>query len=238
MINVIICDDVKRDLERVYKVVSLYMKSNNIKSKIYLFNDYDNKFMRFINENLSFKIYILDIETPSRSGIDVAREIRRKDVDSVIIFLTGHEELGGIILKNDLMFLSFINKFDNLKNRLNNSLKKALDILKQKQVIRIEDNNNTYIINLKDILYLTKESFERKTIIVLDYAEYKVNLSLSKVEKLLDNNFIKTHRSCIVNMSRVSRIDRTNKLIYFDSNESIDLLSDKYKKELSIWFGL
>lgn len=234
MINVIICDDVKRDLERVYKVVSLYMKSNNIKSKIYLFNDYDNKFMRFINENLSFKIYILDIETPSRSGIDVAREIRRKDVDSVIIFLTGHEELGGVVLKNDLMFLSFINKFDNLKKRLNNSLKKALDILKQKQVIRIEDNNNTYIINLKDILYLTKESFERKTIIVLDYAEYKVNLSLSKVEKLLDNNFIKTHRSCIVNMSRVSRIDKTQKIIYFDNNVSTDLLSDKYKKEIEV----
>ena len=234
MINIIICDDLKRDLEKVYKIVEKFAKSNNLEYKIHSFSDYDKKFMDIVKSKLSLKIYILDIETPSRSGIDVAREIRRKDINSVIIFLTGHEELGNLILKNDLMFLSFINKFDNLKVRLNNSLKKALVMLKQNSVVKITDNNNTYIIDLNDILYLSKESFERKTIIILDYAEYKLNLSLSKVEKLLDERFVKTHRSCIVNMSRVSRIDKTNKIIYFDNKMKTDLLSDKYKKGLQI----
>ena len=234
MINIIICDDVKRDLEKVYKIVEKFAKSNNLEYKIHSFSDYDKKFMDIVKSKLSLKIYILDIETPSRSGIDVAREIRRKDINSVIIFLTGHEELGNLILKNDLMFLSFINKFDNLKVRLNNSLKKALVMLKQNSVVKITDNNNTYIIDLNDILYLSKESFERKTIIILDYAEYKLNLSLSKIEKLLDERFVKTHRSCIVNMSRVSRIDKTNKIIYFDNKMKTDLLSDKYKKGLQI----
>ena len=235
MINIIICDDIKRDLEKVYKNVNNFFKTNGIECKIHLFNDYDSKFMKIVKEKLPFKIYILDIETPSRSGIDVARDIRKKDIDSVIIFLTGHEELGNLILKNDLMFLSFINKFDNLKNRLNNSLKKALIMLKQKQTIKVVDNNNTYIINLDDILYLTKESFERKTIIVLDYAQYKVNVPLSKITKMLDSRFIKTHRSCIINTNRLSRIDKKNRIIYFDNNTTTDLLSDRYKKEMNIW---
>lgn len=235
MINIIICDDIKRDLEKVYKNVNNFFKTNGIECKIHLFNDYDSKFMKIVKEKLPFKIYILDIETPSRSGIDVARDIRKKDIDSVIIFLTGHEELGNLILKNDLMFLSFINKFDNLKNRLNNSLKKALIMLKQKQTIKVVDNNNTYIINLDDILYLTKESFERKTIIVLDYAQYKVNVPLSKVAKMLDSRFVKTHRSCIINTNRLSRIDKKNRIIYFDNNTTTDLLSDRYKKEMNIW---
>lgn len=235
MINIIICDDIKRDLEKVYKNVNNFFKTNGIECKIHLFNDYDSKFMKIVKEKLPFKIYILDIETPSRSGIDVARDIRKKDIDSVIIFLTGHEELGNLILKNDLMFLSFINKFDNLKNRLNNSLKKALIMLKQKQTIKVVDNNNTYIINLDDILYLTKESFERKTIIVLDYAQYKVNVPLSKIAKMLDSRFIKTHRSCIINTNRLSRIDKKNRIIYFDNNTTTDLLSDRYKKEMNIW---
>lgn len=234
MINIIICDDIKRDLEKVYKNVNNFFKTNGIECKIHLFNDYDSKFMKIVKEKLPFKIYILDIETPSRSGIDVARDIRKKDIDSVIIFLTGHEELGNLILKNDLMFLSFINKFDNLKNRLNNSLKKALIMLKQKQTIKVVDNNNTYIINLDDILYLTKESFERKTIIVLDYAQYKVNVPLSKITKMLDSRFIKTHRSCIINTNRLSRIDKKNRIIYFDNNTTTDLLSDRYKKEMNI----
>ena len=35
----------------------------------------------------------------------MARKIREKDMESVIIFLTGHEELGMTILKDELFFL-------------------------------------------------------------------------------------------------------------------------------------
>ena len=49
------------------------------------------KDIEVIENKMPFKIYLLDIETPSASGIDIARKIRSKDVDSVIIFLTGAE---------------------------------------------------------------------------------------------------------------------------------------------------
>ena len=175
---------------------------------------------------------MLDIETPSASGIDIARNIRKKDLDSIIIFLTAHEELGNIVLKNDLMFLSFINKFDDVESRLNISLKKALNILGKKQMIKIEDRNNTYTINLDDILYITKDSFERKTIIVTDYTEFKVNNSLSDIVSGLDNRFVQTHRACYINNDRKVKIDKTNRIITFDTGKEIDLLSDKYKKEV------
>ena len=79
------------------------------------------------------------------------------------------------------MFLSFINKFDNMKTRLNNSLKKALELLKHKRVIKFTDRNIIYTINIDDILYLTKESYERKTIIKTDYTEFKVNKTLAEI---------------------------------------------------------
>ena len=234
MFNIVICDDDQRMLNKITKIVDNYMTKNKIKYKKYLYDDYGEGFSRMVKSNIPFKIYILDIETPSRSGIDIAREIRQKDLDSVIIFLTGHEELGGIVLKNDLMFLSFINKFDNCEERLCNALRKSFDLLHKKQVVKIVDGSNTYILNLNDILYFYKDSYERKTIIHLDYTEYMVGNSLSEISNLLDDRFEQTHRSCIVNMSRVSRIDRNNRVIYFDNNETTDLLSDKYKKELGV----
>ena len=234
MFNIIVCDDDIATLKQIVNIIDKYMKRNKIKYNKYIFNDYNSSFMDIVKKRLPFKIYILDIETPSRSGIDVAREIRLNDLDSVIIFLTGHEELGGLILKNDLMFLSFINKFDNCEERLCKALRKSFDILHKKQVIKIVDGMNTYILNLNDILYFYKDSYERKTVIHLDYAEYKVNSSLQDILKLVDDRFEQTHRSCITNMSRVSRIDKKNKIIYFDNNEHTDLLSDKYKKELKI----
>lgn len=232
MINVILCDDNKKDCLRILKVVEEFMNCKKIEYDKYVFNDYNNKFYRVVEEKLPSKIYLLDIETPSASGIDIARIIRKKDVDSVIIFLTAHEELGNTILKNDLMFLSFINKFDNFEKRLLNSLNKALNILKTKRVIKINDRNIIYTINLDDILYITKDSYERKTIIKTDYNEIKINLSLNELIKMLDGRFIQTHRACYINNDRRIKVDKNNKIITFDNGEEIDLLSNKYKKEV------
>ena len=122
MINFILCDDDPIILKEVKHIIDSYMMKNNLAYKIHLFGDYDEKFIDIMKKPLSNKIYILDIETPSRSGIDVARNIRVDDVNSVIIFLTVHEELGLTILKNELMFLSFINKYDDHKKRMEKSI--------------------------------------------------------------------------------------------------------------------
>lgn len=232
MINVIICDDNDKDRNNVNKIVEEFIKKNKKEYKIFTFNDYNKSFYAVAEAKMPFKIYLLDIETPSKSGIDVAREIRRKDINSVIIFLTAHEELGNIVLKNDLLFLSFINKFDDFQNRLNNSLEKSLDLLNKKNVIRFEDRNTLYTININDILYITKESFERKTVIVTDYGEFKVSKPMHEIISMLDDRFTQTHRACYINDDRKIKIDRAKRLIMFDTGKTIDLLSDKYKREL------
>lgn len=230
MVNVIICDDNNKDKNNILEIVNSFMIKNKIEYKTHVYDDYNKRFDEIIESKIPFKIYLLDIETPSGSGIDIARKIRQKDVDSVIIFLTVHEELGNIILKNDLMFLSFINKFDNYKSRLTNSLKKALNLLKQKRILKFTDRNVVYTINIDDILYLTKESFERKTIIKTDYTEFKVNKTLAELVEMLDDRFIQTHRSCYINNDRKAKIDRMKRIITFDNGETTDLLSDKYRK--------
>ena len=232
MINVIICDDNEKDRKNIIKLTKEFMIKNKKDYDIHLFDDYNKNFYKIVESKIPFKIYLLDIETPSKSGIDVARDIRKKDVDSVIIFLTAHEELGNIVLKNDLMFLSFINKFDDFENRLNNSLKKGLDLLKHKSVIRILDRSTLYTININDILYITKESFERKTIIKTDYTEFKVNNSLAEIISMLDDRFIQTHRACYINSDRKVKIDKIRRIITFDNGDTIDLLSEKYRKEV------
>ena len=232
MINVVICDDNDKDLKNIKKIVNDFMTKNKKETSILTFNDYNKSFYEVVAKKLPFKIYLLDIETPSKSGIDVAREIRKKDIDSVIIFLTAHEELGNIVLKNDLLFLSFINKFDDFENRLNKSLEKSLELLRQKNTIRFQDRSILYTININDILYITKESFERKTVIVTDYTEFKVNKPMHEIIDMLDDRFVQTHRACYVNSYRKVKIDKIKRIITFDNGKTTDLLSDKYKKEL------
>ncbi len=232
MINIILCDDNEKDRNIIARIVKECMCKNKKEYNIFTFNDYDKNFYSKVESKMPSKIYLLDIATPTKSGIDVARDIRRKDVDSVIIFLTVHEELGSLILKNDLLFLSFINKFDNLEKRLTKSLEKAFDLLNKKNTIRFLDRNILYTINVNDILYITKDSFERKTIIKTDYSEFKVSKSLTYIIEMLDDRFVQTHRACYINSDRKVMIDKANKIITFDNGETIDLLSDKYKKKV------
>lgn len=230
MINFIICDDNAKDRENAKKIINAFMKKIKKEYETHVFKDYNQDFYNIIDRKLPSKIYLLDIETPTKSGIDVARDIRKKDVDSVIIFLTVHEELGHVILKNDLLFLSFINKFDDFENRLYKSLGKSLDILNKKNTVRINDGNVIYTINIKDILYITKDSFERKTIIKTDYAEIKVRKTMNEIREMLDDRFVQTHRACFANEDRIFKVDKVKRIIVFDNEESIDLLSDKYKR--------
>ena len=232
MINVIICEDNIKDRKRIIKLVKDFFKSKKIEYNIHIHSDYNSKFYNTLNLSLPFKIYLLDIETPSRSGIDVARQIRKKDVDSIIIFLTAHEELSSLAAKEDLMFLSFLNKFNDFERRLPLSLNKAMKLLRRKQAIKIVDKNVSYTINIDNILYITKDSFERKTIIKTDYDEIKVNKTLKEIREMLDNRFIQTHRACYINDDRKVKVDITNKIITFDTGDTIDLLSDKYKKDV------
>lgn len=232
MINFIVCDDDQYTLTRVENLIDRAMMNNKLAYKITLFKDYDNEFMKIVNGSLSNKIYILDIQTPSRSGIDIARNIRINDIDSVIIFLTNHEELGLTILKNELMFLSFINKYDDCESRMVKSIKKALELLKVKNNIRFEERGIIYTIAINDILYITRDGVERKSIIKTSYSEIKLNKSLIELKELLGDNFVKTHKACYVNMDRVVSIDKQNRIIKFNNGDEIDLLSIKYRKEL------
>lgn len=232
VINFIVVDDNVELSKNVVNIISKVMMNNSVEYTTNVFYDYDSKFNKIMNKSMSNKVYILDIETKSASGIDIARKIRKNDIDSVIIFITAHEELGGVIIKESLLVLTFICKFDDFDNKLIKSIENSLKIVGNRRVIRFNDYNSLYTIPIKDILYITRDSIERKSIIKTDYAVYKVTKSLIELKELSNGALIQTHRACIANRERISKIDKTKRTITFDTGLTIDLLSDNYKKEL------
>lgn len=231
MINFIICDDNPDMRNNILEIVMAFMISKNFDYKTYVYDDYDEEFLKIVDQRLSFKIYILDIEAPTRTGIDVARIIRHKDEDSAIIFITGHEELGPRLLSKDITFLAFINKFDDYKGRLHNNIGKAISALEKKKSLRFEDHGTFYALPFHDILYITKDSLSRKTIIVTEFNEFKVYKPLSYFQEILDENFVQTHRACLMNRERVTSVNKKDHLVMFDNGMKTDLISTRFKVE-------
>ena len=54
--------------------------------------------------------------------------------------------------------------------------------------------------------------------------------TLTELVNMLDDRFVQTHRSCFINDDRKVRVDKTSRTITFDNGETIDLLSEKYRK--------
>ena len=232
MINFIVVDDNIEIAKNVEKIINKVMLSSNFEYKIHIFHDYDSKFLKFIEQPLPNKVYFLDIETPSASGVDIARKIRKNDTQSIISFITAHEQMGGVIIKESLMVLTFICKFDGFEKKVKDAVEKSLEVLGTKPIIRFKDYNALYIIPVEDILYIVRDTMERKCIIKTDYTTYTIGKTLTELKELSNGSLTQTHRACLVNEKRVHKIDKKNKCIVFDNGEKIDLLSDARKKEL------
>ena len=229
MIEFIICDDNKVFLNSVVNLINKIMLKKKVEYRIKKFYDFDSSFLSYIDTTDNMKIYILDIETPTRSGISIGRLIRKRDLKSPIIYLTGHEELSSLILRKDISFLAFINKFEDFECRLATNIDKALKMLAGSEYLSFEESGVIYHIEYDKILYFTRDSVARKTVIVTDNREYKVFRAISDIEKDLGNNFLKTHRSCIINKNRAEQINYKKKFILFDNGVTIDLISNNFR---------
>lgn len=232
MVNFVIVDDFKEITSNIEKIISKIMINNKLEYKTYIFDDYDSKFKKFMSEPMVNRIYLLDIETKSASGIDIARMIRKNDLDSIIIFITAHEELASNIVRDQLMVLTFICKFDDFEKRVKDAVVKSLAYIGKKNAIKFVDNNAIYIIPTKDILYVTHDNVERKCLIKTDNRIYKIGKSLTEIKELSMGTLAQSHRACLVNEDRIVKIDKKRKQILFDNGEIVDLVSENYKKEV------
>ena len=88
MVNFIVCDNNKHIVTNVVNVINSTMMNNNLQYKILPYLDYNEEFHKQVSAKKSNTIYILDIEVNGNSGIDIAREIRKIDDRSIIIFLS------------------------------------------------------------------------------------------------------------------------------------------------------
>lgn len=233
MISFAVCDDEKEFRKTVVKTIDKIFMKNTIDYEIREFSGYDKNFESFIDQPLTSKIYILDIEIyNSISGIDIARKIRKNDWNSLIIMVTSHADMGYDALKAQIMLLAFISKFDECEKNLTTVLKKAVSKIDNKKVLVFETNGISHRIYLDDILYVTKDTVDRKCIITTTYNEFAVNYTMNQMIEELDERFFLSHRSCLVNTEKIKKIDWKQNIIYFDQDKSIDLLSRDKKKGL------
>lgn len=235
MLNFIIYDDEKRFLQKNKKIIDNCMMNYDYDYKCYSFDEYNDEFEKIIKSNSNLKVYLLDIEGKNKSGLDIVRIIREKydDWSSIIIMITSHNEFKYDALGNRLYLMDFINKLDNWDELLCEDIKHIINnYTNNSECLIYEFNHSLKRIEYKNIVYIEKEKDSKKCIIHTLYGDHPIAGTISDTLTKLDERFIKTSRSTIINTNQVSEYDKImNEIIFLNGQKTTDI-SRKYKKDV------
>ncbi len=233
MIRFIIVDDKLEYQNRIKRIIRQTVFSKEKRIEIKCFRKYCPELQKIIADNSQRKVYLLDIDLETNiSGINIALKIREHDWDSEIIFLTCYQNYFEKVYRNICKVFDFIEKHKEMEARLTKDIKK---IISQKYDISMFKYTNRQVdlqLYLKDILYIYRDTVERKLVIITSNNSFKVNKNLKEIIKELDKRFIRTHRSCVVNKEHIRLFKWNEGSFVLDNKKIVPLLSKKYKEQI------
>ncbi len=234
MINFIIYEDKKEWQEKYHNIILKIIGKKKDKYHIIRIDKYTPDVKLKLQNLVGKKIYLLDLEVPGKTGLDLAREIRKaNDWISPIIIITQYDKFKNEGFTSKVLMLDFLTKDNNLEKKLFETLKIAYHIAIHNKSYNFTYNNEFYQIPLDDILYFEKDLNQNYTNIITKNTMFKIKQSISHIEQELINipEFYKTHRSCIVNLNNITKISWKCNTIYF-KDQQINLISRDKKKSL------
>lgn len=221
MLNIAVCDDETLEIEYLTSLTRQWAKSTETAVNILSFPSAE-AFLFEYEENKNFDIILLDIQMSGINGIKLAEKIRENDGGMQIVFITGFPDY--IAKGYDVSALHYLIKPVE-KEKLFEILARACDNLKREdKYILLSAGDESFKIKLKDIFYI--EAFGHSCRVVCEKNEYTVRYPVSDIAKMLDESFIFSHRSYIVNIGHISSITKTD--IRFDGGKTVPISRRMY----------
>lgn len=181
---------------------------------IEIINQFDNGLdaMRFLSQ-AEIDLIFLDVEMPDFSGIDMIKTVRNLPH---VILVTGKNDYA--VEAFELEVNDYLTKPVSLAR-----LKKSIDkILKESNEVSIKEVSDFIFIRVdgrlvkldfNDLLYVETLG-DYVQFFTINNKKYIVHSTLKGIdEKLKHPNFVKVHRSYIVNVSKIVDIEETNLVI-------------------------
>lgn len=174
-------------------------------------------------ERGDFDVLLLDIEMAGMDGVELARAVRRASDDVQIVFITGYTDY--IAEGYEVSALHYLTKPVN-EDKLFQVLTRAVGRLRRNEpVLTLELPGEMVRLSLSRVRYL--EVMHNYVTLHAD-RDYAVKRPLGELEKELDHRFFRVGRSCILNMTYIQRVTRTEAEL--TTGERVPLPRGQYEK--------
>ncbi|MEC4114341.1 LytTR family DNA-binding domain-containing protein [Myroides pelagicus] len=233
---VLVVDDEPKVGELLKKIIEKKVKSDD-KLEVHTVTSVSEA-VKFVS-NYSPDLVFLDIHMPEENGFDFLNQVDKKSFE--VVFTTAYDQyaIEAINTHNCLMYL--------LKPIDLEEVQSAFDKYKEKAGYQyyykiIKSNSKRILVKVEDIILC--KAADNYCEIYVGNTKHLISKTLGAIEsKIMHQNFMRLHRSYLVNMDYVSHIEKETKKIFFKkdligSSECLDLeiiASGNKLKDLNKW---
>ena len=206
-----ICDDEKN----IRELISNKIKKEYPNSEIVFFKSGDELLL----ESKDIDILLLDIQMPGRNGIEIARELRKKNKKTILIFVTAMKDY--VFEAFDVNAFNYIvkpfndNRFMDVLNKAINEYNSLGETEQETNYVIVSNRGMHTKVKIDEIIYA--EVFNRKVVIHKIDEEIEYYGKMSELEALVGESFFRSHRAYLINFKYVEKYDA--KTIYMEKGK-------------------
>lgn len=239
MLNVFVCEDNTIQRNAVVKIIKNTIMIEELDMQFVLDTPNPYELLETVRTNQNTGIYFLDIDLKcDMNGLKLAQQIRMFDPRCFIIFVTSHSELSYMTFQYRVEAMDFVLKDTpseakvKIRECLLNALERyALQTNKIHKVYTIEIGERKISVDYDDILFFETSNNIHKIVLHAKDRQIEFSGSMKELEHILDDNFVRCHRSFLVNKNNIKEIETKNRIIYFINGETC-LMSTRLMKAI------
>ena len=211
-----VCDDEKVQSDYLISLIERWGDASGEAVGVTVFPSAES-FLFDCPDAADYDALLLDIQMKEMDGVQLAKEIRKKNADVAIIFVTGYDRY--LAEGYDVAALHYLMKpadYDKLAPVLDRVLagrKKAAPA-----VIFSSEGERVRVL-LDDICYT--EAVGHTLTVVCRTGKLRLNKTLAALKEELGDGFAATHRAYLVNLAHIQRITKTD--VILDDGSAVPL---------------
>lgn len=243
MIDIYICEDIKEQRNLIANFVKSAIMIHEYDMTLKISTDNPEMIIEELKKSKNTGLYFLDINLQSsKNGLILAKEIREYDPRGFIVFITSHSEMSFMTFQYKVEALDFILKDtpEQLQHRIcdcmENVNRKYMKISKgAEKTITIKRGGRKITLAYRDIMYFETSVNEHKLIVHTTNKKIEFFGKMKDIEEEVGTDFIRCHRSYLVNKKNIKEIIYTDKLIIMKNEASCPIsyrLLGQVKKQI------
>lgn len=213
MLKIALCDDNIESTVTMQKILESELIEQNIDAEISIVTDNQEQIEKLIkNKEIDFLILDVEFKNNDLDGIEFAKKLRKFNKDFYLVFLSAHQRF---------LYPALVTKiFDYMVKPVN---KDSVHDLVSRIKEEFSDNNNMFIninkwqtVKASEVIYMEKSI--NRTILTTKKGTLSCTKTLDKMQDCLPKNFVRCHRSFIINKDKIISIDKKTKEVQLENN--------------------